>query len=121
MVAVLAAAWLRLADAVSRAFFDREDALWLTVVAALAIGVLFSPRLLRPAADDNSAALYGGDAGTKHPIRYAGLLNFAGTSFFGIGAYTAAVLNTYTAVPHLCTGRCHRGHHTFPRRNREFN
>ena len=28
---------------------------------------------------------------------YAGVLNFAGASFFGIGAYTSAVLNTYTA------------------------
>ena len=32
---------------------------------------------------------------------YAGVLNFAGASFFGIGAYTSAVLNSYTAVPHL--------------------
>jgi ABC-type branched-subunit amino acid transport system permease subunit len=32
---------------------------------------------------------------------YAGVLNFAGASFFGIGAYTSAVLNTYSAVPHL--------------------
>jgi ABC-type branched-subunit amino acid transport system permease subunit len=32
---------------------------------------------------------------------YAGVLNFAGASFFGIGAYTAAVLNQYPAVPHL--------------------
>src|SRR4029450_9419068 len=32
---------------------------------------------------------------------YAGVLNFAGASFFGIGAYTSAVLNTYTSVPHL--------------------
>lgn len=31
---------------------------------------------------------------------YAGVLNFAGASFFGIGAYTAAVLNQ-TGVPHL--------------------
>ena len=32
---------------------------------------------------------------------YAGVLNFAGASFFGIGAYTSAVLNTHTALPHL--------------------
>ena len=31
---------------------------------------------------------------------YAGVLNFAGASFFGIGAYTSAVLNTYTGLPH---------------------
>jgi ABC-type branched-subunit amino acid transport system permease subunit len=30
---------------------------------------------------------------------YAGVLNFAGASFFGVGAYTAAVLNQHTAVP----------------------
>lgn len=32
---------------------------------------------------------------------YAGVLNFAGAAFFGIGAYTSAVLATKTAVPHL--------------------
>jgi len=32
---------------------------------------------------------------------YAGVLNFAGASFFGIGAYTSAVLNAHTALPHL--------------------
>ena len=32
---------------------------------------------------------------------YAGVLNFAGASFFGIGAYTSAVLNAHTAIPHL--------------------
>jgi len=32
---------------------------------------------------------------------YAGVVNFAGAAFFGIGAYTAAVLAQRTAVPHL--------------------
>jgi ABC-type branched-subunit amino acid transport system permease subunit len=32
---------------------------------------------------------------------YAGLLNFAGASFLGIGCYTAAVLTVRTALPHL--------------------
>lgn len=32
---------------------------------------------------------------------YAGVVNFAGAAFFGIGCYTAAVLTTYTALPHL--------------------
>lgn len=32
---------------------------------------------------------------------YAGLLNFAGASFFGIGCYTAAVLTAHTVMPHL--------------------
>jgi ABC-type branched-subunit amino acid transport system permease subunit len=32
---------------------------------------------------------------------YAGVVNFAGASFFGIGAYTSAVLMSQTALPHL--------------------
>lgn len=32
---------------------------------------------------------------------YAGVLNFAGASFFGVGGYTAAVLTVHTQVPHL--------------------
>lgn len=32
---------------------------------------------------------------------YAGIVNFAGAAFFGIGSYTAATLATHTAVPHL--------------------
>ena len=32
---------------------------------------------------------------------YAGLLNFAGAAFFGIGCYTAAVLTVHSALPHL--------------------
>ena len=32
---------------------------------------------------------------------YAGVANFAGAAFFGIGCYSAALLVTYTSVPHL--------------------
>jgi ABC-type branched-subunit amino acid transport system permease subunit len=32
---------------------------------------------------------------------YAGVVNFAGAAFFGIGCYTAAVLTKHTALPHL--------------------
>ncbi|NIO40462.1 MAG: branched-chain amino acid ABC transporter permease [Burkholderiales bacterium] len=32
---------------------------------------------------------------------YAGIVNFAGIAFFGIGAYTTAVLSEHTPVPHL--------------------
>ncbi len=32
---------------------------------------------------------------------YAGVLNFAGAAFFGIGCYTAAVLTRNTALPHV--------------------
>jgi ABC-type branched-subunit amino acid transport system permease subunit len=32
---------------------------------------------------------------------YAGILNFSGAAFFGVGAYTSAVLTAHTPVPHL--------------------
>ncbi len=32
---------------------------------------------------------------------YAGVVNFAGAAFFGIGCYTSAVLTTHTPLPHL--------------------
>jgi ABC-type branched-subunit amino acid transport system permease subunit len=32
---------------------------------------------------------------------YAGILNFSGAAFFGVGAYSSAVLTAHTAVPHL--------------------
>ena len=32
---------------------------------------------------------------------YAGVVNFAGASFFGVGGYTAAVLSSATPLPHL--------------------
>ncbi len=32
---------------------------------------------------------------------YAGIVNFAGIAFFGIGAYTAAVLTSHSPLPHL--------------------
>ena len=32
---------------------------------------------------------------------YAGIVNFAGIAFFGIGSYTAAVLSTHSVLPHL--------------------
>ena len=32
---------------------------------------------------------------------YAGIVNFAGAAFFGIGCYTTAVLGTHTPLPHV--------------------
>jgi ABC-type branched-subunit amino acid transport system permease subunit len=99
---VLIAAWLRLLNPVSRSFADREDALGtLSIVAALAIGAYFH--------EDHfvlllvvTVLLYTvATLGLNIQFGYAGVLNFAGASFFGIGAYTSAVLNAYTAVPHL--------------------
>jgi ABC-type branched-subunit amino acid transport system permease subunit len=102
IVAVLAAALLGLLDAVSASFVEHEDALAVCAIgAACAVAVVFH---------DNhfvlllviTVILYSvATLGLNVQFGYAGVLNFAGASFFGIGAYTSAVLNAYTAVPHL--------------------
>jgi ABC-type branched-subunit amino acid transport system permease subunit len=99
---VLAAAWLGLFARVSRAFAEHEDALGLCgVVALIAVAAVFHDNhfvLLLVV----TVLLYSvATLGLNVQFGHAGVLNFAGASFFGIGAYTSAVLNTYTAVPHL--------------------
>jgi ABC-type branched-subunit amino acid transport system permease subunit len=101
-VTVLAAAWLGLIENVSVSFVEHEDALAVCAIgAACAVGAVFH---------DNhfvlllmiTVLLYSvATLGLNVQFGYAGVLNFAGASFFGIGAYTSAVLNAYTAVPHL--------------------
>jgi len=87
---------------VGRSFAEREDALGaLTILAAFAVAAFFHDNhfvLLLVV----TVLLYTvATLGLNIQFGYAGVLNFAGASFFGIGAYTAAVLNAHTAVPHL--------------------
>jgi len=102
IAAVLTAAWLRLLDHASRSFMDHEDALsGCAVLAALAVAGFFH--------EDHfvlllviTVLLYTvATLGLNIQFGYAGVLNFAGASFFGIGAYASAVLNAHTALPHL--------------------
>ena len=102
IAAALAANWLGLLAAVSRSFADREDALGvLAIVAAVLVAAFFR--------EDHfvlllvvTVLLYTvATLGLNIQFGYAGVLNFAGASFFGIGAYTSAVLNAHTGVPHL--------------------
>lgn len=101
IVVVIGAAWVGLLDRVSRSFVDHENAMGVVViVAALALAAFFR--------EDHfvllliiTVLLYTvATLGLNIQFGYAGVLNFAGASFFGIGAYTSAVLNT-TAIPHL--------------------
>lgn len=102
VVAVLGAYWMGWLASVGRSFADREGALGaLAIVAACAVAACFH---------DNhfvlllivTVLLYAvATLGLNIQFGYAGVLNFAGASFFGIGAYTSAVLNAHTAVPHL--------------------
>ena len=102
IAAVLAANWLGWLAPVSRSFSDREEALGaLAIIAAFMVAGVFH--------DDHfvlllvcTVLLYTvATLGLNIQFGYAGVLNFAGASFFGIGAYTSAVLNAHTAVPHL--------------------
>ncbi len=99
---VVAAAWLGLFDDVSRAFSDHEDVLGgFVILAALTVAAFFHENhfvLLLVV----TILLYSvATLGLNIQFGYAGVLNFAGASFFGIGAYTSAVLNSHTALPHL--------------------
>jgi ABC-type branched-subunit amino acid transport system permease subunit len=101
-VAVTVAHWLGWLVPVARSFQARDDALaLLAIVAALVVAVYFR--------EDHfvllllcTVLLYTvATLGLNVQFGYAGVLNFAGASFFGIGAYTAAVLTQHTAVPHV--------------------
>jgi ABC-type branched-subunit amino acid transport system permease subunit len=102
ILAVLAAKRLGLLESVARSFVEREDTLGsFAIFAAVAIAAWFYDNhfvLLLV----NSVLLYAvATLGLNLQFGYAGVLNFAGASFFGIGAYTSSVLAAHTAVPHL--------------------
>jgi ABC-type branched-subunit amino acid transport system permease subunit len=101
VVGPLAAGWLGLLQGVGRSFSEHEDQMGLfAVIAALAMAAWFHENhfalLLIVTVLLTTVATFG----LNIQFGYAGVLNFAGASFFGIGAYTAAVLNS-TALPHL--------------------
>jgi ABC-type branched-subunit amino acid transport system permease subunit len=102
IAAVIAAAWSRLLDRAGRSFEDHEDVLGgFAILAAFAVAVFFHENhfvllLVTTVLLTTMATL-----GLNIQFGYAGVLNFAGASFFGIGAYTSAVLNAHTALPHL--------------------
>jgi ABC-type branched-subunit amino acid transport system permease subunit len=107
IIFVLAAAWFGLARVASESFNSHEDALAvLAVVAALAIAAYFHDNhfvLLLV----TTVLLYSvATLGLNVQFGFAGVLNFAGASFFGIGAYTSAVLNGQTALPHMLVLLC---------------
>ena len=102
IVAITGITWFQLSGGLSRSFVENEDALGAcAVLAVVLVAVYFH--------DDHfvmllivTVLLYSvATLGLNIQFGYAGVLNFAGASFFGVGAYTSAVLGTYTAVPHL--------------------
>jgi len=101
IVSAFASGWFGVLQGVVCAFSEHEDRMGLfAVVAALVIAAWFHEDhfvllLIITVLLTTVATL-----GLNIQFGYAGVLNFAGASFFGIGAYTSAVLNT-TAMPHL--------------------
>ena len=102
-IAVIAgAAWLGLLERVSRSFAAHENAFGVSaVLAALAVAGYFHNNhfvlLLMVTVLLYSVATLG----LNVQFGYAGVVNFAGASFFGIGAYTSAVLNAQANIPPL--------------------
>jgi ABC-type branched-subunit amino acid transport system permease subunit len=102
IAAVALVAWFRLFDGLSHSFLEHEDKLGGCAIVAVIVAAAYFY-------DDHfvmllivTVLLYSvASLGLNVQFGYAGVLNFAGASFFGVGAYTSAVLNTYTAVPHL--------------------
>ncbi|MDB5601773.1 MAG: high-affinity branched-chain amino acid transport system permease BraE [Xanthobacteraceae bacterium] len=102
IAAVLAANWFGWLDPVSRSFADREDRLGcFAILAAFVVAVFFREDHFVLLLFVTVLLYVVATLGLNIQFGYAGVLNFAGASFFGIGAYTSAVLNTYTAIPHL--------------------
>src|SRR5947199_3733752 len=102
IAAVIAAAWLRLLSHAGRSFEDHEDVLGgFAILAAFAIAVVFHEDHFVLLLVTTVLLTTVATLGLNIQFGYAGVLNFAGASFFGIGAYTSAVLNTHTAIPHL--------------------
>lgn len=85
-----------------RAFAQREGTMNAVIVAAVLVVAAvfhedhFTLLLVATVMIYMTAAL-----GLTVQFGYAGVLNFAGASFFGIGCYSAAVLTVYTPLPHL--------------------
>src|ERR1700719_1627756 len=100
-IAVVAgAARLGVLDRVSRSFAAHENPFGgCAVLAALAVGGFFHNNhfvlLLMVTVLLYSVATLG----LNVQFGYAGVVNFAGASFFGIGAYTSAVLNAQASIP----------------------
>ncbi len=102
IVVVTLAYQFSLLDPVARSFTEHEDSAGIaSIVALILLAAWFH--------EDHfvlllilTVMLYTvATLGLNIQFGYAGVLNFAGASFFGIGAYTSAVLNAHTAIPHL--------------------
>ncbi len=102
VVVVVAANYVGVFGAVSRSFAEHEGTFSLCViVAAFAVAAYFHDNHFVLLLVVTVILYIVATLGLNVQFGYSGVLNFAGASFFGIGAYTSAVLNAHTAVPTL--------------------
>lgn len=101
IVAVIAMEKLGLARTLARDFADHERVMNIAVVVALlVIAWLFREEHFVLLMVTTAMLLMTACIGLNIQLGYAGILNFAGSSFLGVGCYTAAVLTTnYPALP----------------------
>jgi ABC-type branched-subunit amino acid transport system permease subunit len=102
VLAIYLAARLNLTEVVGEAFRRNESAMLLAVLAGFVAVILWFAEDHFPLLLIATVLLYAIVAiGLNVQFGYTGIVNFAGASFFGVGAYTAAVVVKYTSVPHL--------------------
>lgn len=102
IVVVIAANYIGLFDTIGRSFADHEGGFGLfAVIAAFAVAAYFHEDHFVLLLVVTVILYVVATLGLNIQFGYAGILNFAGASFFGIGAYTSAVLNAHTGIPTL--------------------
>ena len=100
--ALYLASRFKLAVLVGEAFRRRESAMLLAVLLGFLAVIAWFVEDHFPLRLVATVLLYATvGIGLNVQFGYAGIVNFAAASFFGVGAYTAAVLVKYTGVPHL--------------------
>lgn len=96
------AGWTGLLGSVSRSFADNETLMGaFAILAAAVVAAWFHEDHFVLLLLTTVLLYVVATIGLNIQFGLAGVLNFAGASFYGIGAYTAAVLTVHTAVPHL--------------------
>ena len=99
-VAILVATWTGHLGRAGRTLHDRENVLHLLVVlGTLAVIGFFHEDHFTLLLVTTVMLYVLATLGLNLQFGYAGVLNFAGASFFGVGGYTAAVLGTHSQIP----------------------
>lgn len=101
-IAVVVSARMGISKRISEAFSSNEPLMNGAVLVALLVVTFWFREEHFPLLMIATVMLYlTACLGLNMQFGYTGVVNFAGAAFFGVGCYTAAVLNQHTAIPHL--------------------